>query len=81
MPYSDVITESMLCRQCGNAIEEGRFQHRPPTEAKYCLKCRTERRRQANLKYIWRLRTQIRQMILTCRQKAPNTFSQWKRIV
>ena len=42
------------CQQCGNAIEEGRCRNKPPTEAKYCLKCRAERRRVANLKHIWR---------------------------
>ena len=46
--------ESRVCQQCGNVIEEGRFQNQPPTEAKYCLKCRAERRRRANFKYVWR---------------------------
>jgi hypothetical protein len=47
-------TGSKLCQQCGSAIEEGRLRNQPPTEAKYCLKCRAERRRRANLKYVWR---------------------------
>ena len=34
-------------------IEEGRLRNQPPIEAKYCLKCRSERRRRANLKYVW----------------------------
>jgi hypothetical protein len=43
-----------LCEQCSSEIKEGRLPDRPPTEAKYCLKCRSERRRHAKLKYVWR---------------------------
>ncbi len=42
----------MTCVNCGGAIEEGR-RDRAPVEAKYCLKCRAERRRRAKLKYNW----------------------------
>lgn len=42
----------MLCHQCGNAIEEGR-RGRAPVLAKFCLKCRSERRRRHSLKYVW----------------------------
>lgn len=44
----------MTCVACGRRIEEGRLKGQPPREAKYCLKCRAERRRRAKLKYIWR---------------------------
>ncbi len=44
----------MKCVVCGQEIEEGRKQGRPPVLAKYCLKCRTERRRRAKVKYTWR---------------------------
>jgi len=50
----ELTTDSRLCQQCGSAIEEGRSRNKPPTEAKYCLRCRTERRRRASLKYVWR---------------------------
>ena len=50
----ELTTDSRLCQQCGNAIDEGRSRNKPPTEAKYCLRCRVERRRRANLKYLWR---------------------------
>ncbi|MCI0620842.1 MAG: hypothetical protein L0387_04085, partial [Acidobacteria bacterium] len=43
----------MTCVVCGHRIEEGRRKSLPPREAKYCLKCRAERRR-ARLKYTWR---------------------------
>lgn len=43
-----------LRQQCSSAIEEGRLRNQPPSEPKYCLKCRSERRRRANLKCIWR---------------------------
>ena len=44
----------MTCLVCGGPIEEG-FRHgRPPREAKYCLKCRSQRQRRANAKYVWR---------------------------
>ena len=43
----------MTCVNCGGIIEEGR-KDRAPIEAKYCLKCRAERRRRAKLKYNWR---------------------------
>jgi len=55
MPYTKLISEGRLCQECDKPIEEGRFQNPPPSEAKYCLKCRAERRRRANLKYVWRL--------------------------
>lgn len=42
----------MTCLDCGNAIEEGR-QDRAPDSAKFCLKCRSGRRRRHNLKYHW----------------------------
>jgi hypothetical protein len=44
----------MTCIVCGGRIEEGRRHGQPPREAKYCLKCRAERRRCAKLKYTWR---------------------------
>jgi hypothetical protein len=44
----------MNCVICGQPIEEGRRQGVPPSEAKYCSKCRAERRRRAKVKYIWR---------------------------
>ncbi len=42
----------MTCVNCDGTIEEGR-KDRAPIEAKYCLKCRAERRRRAKLKYNW----------------------------
>lgn len=44
----------MTCVVCRRRIEEGRVKGQPPREAKYCLKCRADRRRQAKLKYTWR---------------------------
>ncbi len=44
----------MTCVDCGQLIEEGRKQGRPPQLAKYCLKCRAEGRRRAKVKYTWR---------------------------
>ncbi len=44
----------MNCVICGQPIEEGRKQGQPPRLAKYCLKCRAERRRRARVKYTWR---------------------------
>jgi hypothetical protein len=43
-----------LCVQCGGAIEEGLHAGQPPIEAKYCLQCRSERRRRSTRKYVWR---------------------------
>ena len=43
----------MKCVNCGQPIEEGRKQGQPPRLAKYCLKCRAERRRRARVKYTW----------------------------
>ncbi len=40
----------MRCIKCGSIIDEG-LKGRPPIAAKYCLKCRAERRRQRNRKY------------------------------
>jgi len=54
MPCVEVATDRRLCQQCGHVIEEGRSRNKVPTEAKYCLRCRAERRRRANLKYVWR---------------------------
>ena len=54
MMCSEVMREGESCQQCGHAIEEGRFRNKPPSEAKYCLTCRADRRRRANLKYVWR---------------------------
>ena len=54
MPCVEVATERRLCQQCGHVIEEGRSRNKVPTEAKYCLRCRADRRRRANLKYVWR---------------------------
>jgi hypothetical protein len=54
MTAKEITAESRNCQQCGNAIEAGRNQNQPPTEAKYCLKCGAARRRRANLKYVWR---------------------------
>ena len=42
----------MLCHDCGSTIEEGR-KDQAPLLARFCLKCRTERRRRYNLKYAW----------------------------
>src|SRR5216683_7167824 len=42
----------MRCINCGSMIEAG-LHGRPPVVAKYCLKCRSERRRQHVLKYEW----------------------------
>jgi len=42
----------MTYLNCGGTIEEGR-RNRAPIEAKFCPKCRAERRRQAKLKYNW----------------------------
>ena len=44
----------MNCITCGQEIEEGRVQGKPPVLAKFCLHCRAERRRQAKAKYVWR---------------------------
>jgi DNA-binding CsgD family transcriptional regulator len=44
----------MNCVICGQLIEEGRRQGAPPSEARYCSKCRAERRRRAKLKCTWR---------------------------
>jgi hypothetical protein len=44
----------MTCIVCSQRIEEGRRKGLPPREAKFCLKCRAERRRRARLKYTWR---------------------------
>lgn len=44
----------MTCVVCGRRIEQGQREGQPPCEAKYCLKCRADRRRQATLKYTWR---------------------------
>jgi len=44
----------MTCVICGQPIEEGRRHAQPPQLAKYCLKCRAERRRRAKTKYVWR---------------------------
>ena len=54
MMCSETTTENKLCEQCGGTIEEGRLPNQPPTEAKYCLRCRSGRRRCANLKYVWK---------------------------
>jgi hypothetical protein len=43
----------MTCLICGQPIEEGRIQGQPPKLAKYCVTCRAERRRRANVKYKW----------------------------
>ena len=42
----------MVCLDCGSAIEEGRRDH-APVAAKFCLKCRSGRRRRHNLKCHW----------------------------
>jgi len=42
----------MTCIDCGGAIEEGQ-KDRAPVAAKFCLKCRSGRRRRHNLKYQW----------------------------
>jgi hypothetical protein len=43
-----------ICEQCGHEIEEGLRPGQPPTEAKYCLWCRSQRRHRANLKHVWK---------------------------
>ena len=42
----------MTCLNCGGTIEEGK-KDRAPVEAKFCLKCRAERRRRTRVKYTW----------------------------
>lgn len=42
----------MLCHDCGSTIEEGR-KDRAPVQARFCLKCRSERRRRHRVKYAW----------------------------
>jgi hypothetical protein len=42
----------MLCHDCGSTIEEGR-KDRAPLLARFCLKCRSGRRRRRRLKYAW----------------------------
>jgi hypothetical protein len=42
----------MLCHDCGSTIEEGR-KDRAPVLARFCLKCRSERRRRHGRKYAW----------------------------
>jgi hypothetical protein len=42
----------MLCHDCGSTIEERR-KDRAPVLARFCVKCRSERRRRHNLKYAW----------------------------
>ena len=44
-------TDSRLCQQCGNAIEEGCSRNKLPSEAKYCLMCRADRRRRATFSW------------------------------
>ena len=44
----------MNCIVCGRPIEEGRRRGEPPIDAKYCSKCRADRRRHTKLKYRWR---------------------------
>ncbi len=44
----------MKCVTCGQPIEEGHRHGQPPRLAKYCVKCRAERRRRARVKYTWR---------------------------
>src|SRR5258708_34817658 len=43
---------SMKCIQCASMIEAD-LNGRPPVSAKYCLKCRSERRRRCSVKYKW----------------------------
>ena len=54
MTSLELTTEGELCQQYVKAIEEGRCQNQPPTEAKYSMKCREDRRHRANLKHVWR---------------------------
>lgn len=54
MTLGDTTMGTRLCQQCGGMIGEGRWRNQQPTEAKYCLKCRSERRRRADLEYVWR---------------------------
>ena len=42
----------MTCQDCGNEIEEGR-KDRPPVASRFCLRCRSERRRRKKVKYVW----------------------------
>lgn len=44
----------MTCIVCGHLIKQGYREGRPPRQAKYCLECRTERRRRAKRKHTWR---------------------------
>ena len=45
----------MTCIVCGGPIEEGRRHGQPPSEAKYCLRCRAERLQGRRMisKYVW----------------------------
>jgi hypothetical protein len=42
----------MLCHDCGSPIEEAQ-KDRAPVLARFCLKCRSKRRRRHNVKYVW----------------------------
>jgi len=42
----------LKCHDCGSNIEEGR-KDRAPVAARFCLKCRSGRRRRHSLKYHW----------------------------
>ena len=42
----------MTCLQCTGPIEEG-LKGRAPIVARFCVRCRTERRRRHTLKYHW----------------------------
>jgi hypothetical protein len=44
----------MNCVVRGQPIEEGRRKGESPSEARYCSKCRADRRRRTKLKYMWR---------------------------
>lgn len=44
----------MNCLICGQPIESAGRHGAPAGEAKYCSKCRADRRRRARLKYTWR---------------------------
>ena len=56
MRCRETTTGTGLCQQCGGTIEEGRLRDQPLADAKYCLKCHSDRRRRAHLKYVllWR---------------------------
>jgi hypothetical protein len=54
----------MLCHDCGSTIEEGR-KDRAPVLARFCLKCRSERRRHCNISMRGSLSTTLTSVPIT----------------